>query len=136
MVMWKHICLKSSTFNLCKLIKKLPKDKDFIYISLLGSTNKVKRFLFQKTKWVKPQITTKLNPFLKGNPAENHFWLFKLGMQACIISRTAMVKMCSIPCFVFISFLFFSRFFFREHSWSTGQQGKGEAISFSPVYHF
>ena len=43
---------------------------------------------------------------------------------------------------LFSSFLFFFFFvgffwvFFHEHSRFTGQQGKGEAIFLSPLYHF
>ena len=36
-------------------------------------------------------------------------------------------------CFVFV---FLSGFFFHEHSRLTGQQGKGEATSLTPLYHF
>ena len=64
---------ESTTFHSSELLKRLLENKSFLYISLLWSTIKVQRFFFRKTKWRKPQIITKLTPFLKGNPAEHQY---------------------------------------------------------------
>ena len=39
-------------------------------------------------------------------------------------------------CFFYFHLFFFIWVFFHEQSRFTGQQGKGEAISLSPLYHF
>ena len=40
-------------------------------------------------------------------------------------------------CFCCFFLFFFSIWlFFRKHSWCTGQQGKGEGIYLTPLYHF
>ena len=43
------------------------------------------------------------------------------------------VLVCVCVCFVFFSIL---SFFFHKHSRFTGQQGKEEVISLTPLYHF
>ena len=42
----------------------------------------------------------------------------------------------AVFCIYCLLFFFFIWVFFHEHSWFTGQQGKSEAISLIPLYHF
>ena len=94
--------------------RKLLDNKKIIHISLLWRTNKVQRFLFQKTKWRKPNIIMKFSLFWKAVLLKISIWLFSfVNAKACIIYLTAIIKMCSISCFVLKNFRAIKTFIHR-----------------------
>ena len=73
-----------------------------------------------------------LIPLLNELIMKDHFAIF----DECLNIKEGQVRISNVKLWFFLFFFFSIWVFFHEHSRFTGQQGKGEGIYLTPLYHF
>ena len=86
------------------------------------------------TDWLRHQIASARKVFKYGVSSGPYFPVFGLNTGKYGPGKTLYLRTFHTVCYIID--LFFIWIFFHEHSLFTGQQGKGEGICLTRLYHF